>query len=60
MHVVVAIRQKSVAQWGENSWFILAEIVRENEIQRRSGLRLIFVMPEWVVPPCGCSRLARR
>ena len=58
MHVVIAVRQKSVAYRSEDARFVAAEIVGEDEIQRRSRIRLIVVVPARVVPPVAISRLA--
>src|SRR5215471_7570868 len=57
MHVVVAVRKKHVAQRRENSWFVLAEIVGEDEIQCSPRFGLIFVMPAWVIPVAAALHL---
>src|SRR5580704_5259845 len=50
MHIVIALGQKRIAQRSKNSRFITAEVVRENQLQGGSRLRLIFIMPVRVVP----------
>src|ERR1700739_2188060 len=60
VHVEVAARQKSVAQRSENSRLIPAEMIRENEVQSRSCLRLIVVVPVRVVPPAAVLHLLCR
>ena len=57
VHVVIAVRQKSIAHRSEDARLVAAEVVGEDEIQSRSRLRLIVVVPVRVVPARGYSRL---
>src|SRR5260370_25201532 len=50
MPVIVAAIQQCIAQRREDTGFGAAEIVGEDQIQRGTGLRLVFVMPARVVP----------
>src|SRR5260370_35261172 len=45
VHVVIALGQKRIAQGSEYSWFVAAEVVRENQAQSGSRLRLLFIIP---------------
>src|ERR1700692_4567104 len=47
MHIVIALGQKRIAQGSEYSWFVAAEVVRENQVQ--SGSR----PPRLVLKPVG-------
>ena len=42
---MVAVRQQGVAQWCENARLIAAEVVGEDQIQRRPRFQFVFVMP---------------
>ena len=55
VHVVIAVRQQRIAQRFEDSRLVAAEVVGENQVQRRASLRLVFVVPVRVVPGRGCS-----
>ena len=50
VHVVIALGQERIVQRSKDSRFIPAKVVRENEVQSSSRLRLIFIMPVRVVP----------
>ena len=47
MHVMVAVRQERVAQGSKDSWLVTAEMVREDEVQRRPRFRIVFVVRLW-------------
>src|SRR5262249_40212851 len=49
-HVMVAVRYEHVSEWGEYTWFIWTEVIRENQIQRRPRLWLVIVVPLGLVP----------
>jgi hypothetical protein len=42
---VVAARQEAVAQRGEHARLVAAEVVGEDQVQRRAGLRLVLIVP---------------
>src|SRR6266404_2707498 len=50
VHIVITVGQESVSQRSEYSWFVAAEVIRENEVKSRSSLRFIFIMPVRTVP----------
>src|ERR1700722_5372614 len=50
IHIVIALGQEHIAQGSEYSWLIAAEVVGENQVKSGPGLRLVFVMPLWIVP----------
>src|ERR1700730_667886 len=50
IHVVVAARQQGVAQWRKDARLIAAEVVGEDQVQRRADLWLVIVVPPRVVP----------
>src|SRR5580700_5327928 len=55
VYIMIALSQKRIAQGSEYSWLIAAEVIRENEVERSSNLRLILIVPMRVVP--GAARL---
>ena len=58
VHVVVAVRQQRVPQRREDAGLVLAEMTGEDQVQRRSGLRLVFVVPRGCTSP-GSPPLGR-
>ena len=60
VHVVVAIGQQRVAQGGEDPRLVAAEVVGEDQVQRRAGFRLVIVVPVRVVPTVATGHLFRR
>src|SRR5690349_5646565 len=60
MHVVVAVRQKRVAERFEDSGFIATEMIGEDQVQRGAGFWLVLVMPMRVVPAAAIGYLLRR
>ena len=60
MHVVVAVGQQGVAQWLEHAGLVAAEVVREDQIQRRMGFGLVVIVPLGVVPAAAAGHLLRR
>jgi hypothetical protein len=44
-HIVVAARQEAVTQRGEHARLVAAEVVGEDQVQRRTGLRLVLRVP---------------
>ena len=60
VHVVVAVRQQRVAQRREDARLIAAEVVGEDQVQRRARLRLVLVVPVRVVPAAAVGHLLRR
>ena len=59
MSVVVTMCQKRVAQRFEDAGFVAAEVVRKDQVQRRSCLRLVLIVPVWVVPAAAIRDLLR-
>src|SRR5213083_1907807 len=59
MHVVVSIRQERVAQRTEDTRLIAAEVIGENQVQGRSRLRLVLIVPVRVVPAATAGHLFR-
>ena len=59
VHVVVAVRQQRVAQRSEDARLVAAEVVGEDQVQRRAGLRLVVVVPVRVVPAAAVGHLLR-
>src|ERR1700683_5205249 len=60
IHIVIALIQKHIAQGSEYSWFIEAEVVRENQVQSGARLRLMFIMPVRVIPGTAVLNLFHR
>ena len=59
MHVVVSIRQERVAQRTEDTRLIAAEVIGQNQVQGRSRLRLVLIVPVRVVPAATAGHLFR-
>src|ERR1022692_1062768 len=57
MHVVVPVRQQHVPQRLEDARLIAAEIIRENQVQGSTGLRIVLVMPLRVLPSATTNHL---
>ena len=50
VHVVVAVGQQRVADRLEDARLVAAEVLREDQVQRRAGLRLVLIVPVRAVP----------
>src|SRR5205814_5665148 len=50
VHVVIPVRQQCVTQGSENTRFIAAEMIGKDQVQGRTSLRLVFIVPIWAVP----------
>ena len=50
VHVVIPVCQQCVTEWSEDTGFIAAEMIGEDQVQRGASLRLIFIVPMGVVP----------
>src|SRR5215471_21112288 len=59
MHVVVAIGKESVPQWSKDAWLMTVEIIGEDQVQCRAGLRVIVIMPLRLVPAAAACHLFR-
>src|SRR5262249_5190292 len=59
VHVVVAAREQRVAQRCEDARLVAAEVVGEDQIQRRPDLGLVVVVPLRVVPAAASGHLVR-
>src|SRR5262249_31769734 len=59
MHVVVSVCQQYVAKRSEDSRFIAAEVVREDQVQCSTCLRFVIVVPLWVIPASTLNDLLR-
>src|SRR5271157_1454455 len=57
MHVEISVGEKRIAQWGENTRLIAAEVVGEDQVQGGAGLRLVVVMPVRIVPATAIGDL---
>jgi len=53
VHIVIAVLQQHVSQGFEDTGFVAAEVVGEDQVERLTNLRLVFVMPVRVVPSRG-------
>jgi len=57
MHKAVTLFEKRVPQSGKNARFVPAEVIGENQVQRRARLGLVFIMPMRVVPAAATAYL---
>src|SRR5262245_5126320 len=57
MPVVISLRQECVAQWGESTRFVAAEMIGEDQVQRGTGFRFILIVPVWAVPAATAGYL---
>ena len=57
---VVVPGQQRVTQRREDARFMAAEVIGEDQIQRRAGLRLVVIVPVRVVPAAAVGHLVRR
>src|SRR5271157_4753429 len=57
---MIALGQERLAQWSKHAWFTGAELVREDQIQSRSRLRLMFIVPVWAIPTAAALDLFHR
>ena len=57
VHVEVAIGQQRVEQGGEDTGLVPAEVTREDQVQDRTRLGLVVVMPVRAVPPTTAGDL---
>jgi len=60
MHVVIASGQQGIAQGHEHPRFLAAEVVREDKVERRASLRLIFIVPMGALPAAAAFDLFYR
>ena len=51
--------QQRVAQFIEDARLIPAEVIGENQVQRGARLRLVLIMPGWIIPAGAGSHLLR-
>ena len=54
------MRQKRIAQRREDARLVAAEVIGENQVQRRAGLRLVVIVPLRIVPAAAGGHLVRR
>ena len=52
------MRQQRVADRFEHSGLVIAEMIREDQIQRGAGRWFVMVMPVGVVPPAAARHLS--
>src|SRR3954451_6831681 len=60
VHVVVAAGQQGLAQRLEDTRLETAEVVGEDQVERRTGLMLVVVVPVRAVPASAAGHLLRR
>src|SRR6266581_8114923 len=56
---MVAAREQGVAQRGENARLIAAEVIGEDQVERRARLRLVLIVPARTVPTAAAGNLVR-
>ena len=57
MHVEVSVSEQRIADRRENARLVPAEIVRENQVQGGTRLRLVLVVPTRIVPTSAVGYL---
>ena len=57
---MIALRQKCVAQGSEDARLVAAEVIREDQVERRPRLRFVVVVPVGAVPPPAVGHLLGR
>ena len=59
VHVEIAVGQERFAQGSEDSRLVPAEVIGEDQIQRRSRFRLVLIVPPGVIPAAAGGHLFR-
>ena len=57
VHVVVAVREQRLADRREDPRLVAAEVIGEDQIERRADFRLVLVVPVRVVPAAAVHHL---